>query len=200
MLVGRTVSVARRRAARDRCGGDSSDRARRVGAALAAEVGFRGAFTLDGVVDRDGFWPTELNPRVGGGLQALTNVENAPPILAFELLVAGVDIGVTAAELEAEMLPLADANRSARLQVFDRPTNHRTGPAVWSGAEWSWGEDDQVVHADVTSVDVGVIAPVRPGAIELGGSAAPLAAAFARFCDQELGTSVGNLAPAPDTL
>jgi hypothetical protein len=174
--------------------------ARRVGEALASDVDFRGAFTLDGVVNRAGFWPTELNPRIGGGLQALTNVQNAPPILAFELLVAGTDIGLTAAELEAEMLPIADANRSARLQLFDRPTTHRTGAAVWSGAEWSWSQDDQVAHADVTSVDVGVIAPIRVGAIELGASAATLAAAFARFCDRELGTSVGDLIPAPDTF
>lgn len=174
--------------------------ARRVGEALASDVDFRGAFTLDGVVDRAGFWPTELNPRVGGGLQALTNVQDAPPLLAFELLVAGVDIGLTAAELEAEMLPLADANRSARLQVIDRPTTHRTGAATWSGAEWSWSEDDQVTHADVTSIDAGVFAPIRVGAVELGASAAPLAEAFARFCDRELGTSVGDLIPAPDTL
>lgn len=174
--------------------------ARRVGEALASDVDFRGAFTLDGVVDRAGFWPTELNPRVGGGLQALTNVQNAPPILAFELLVAGIDIGLTAAELEAEMLPLADANRSARFQVIDRPTTHRTGAVAWSGAEWSWSEDDQVAHADVTSVDVGVFGPIRAGAIDLGASAAPLAAAFARFCDRELGTSIGDLVRAPDTL
>lgn len=39
--------------------------ARRVGQQLAAEVDFRGAFTVDGVVTVDGFRPTELNPRSG---------------------------------------------------------------------------------------------------------------------------------------
>src|ERR1700728_218171 len=41
------------------------DVARRVGALLRAEVGFRGAFTVDGVLTADGFRPTELNPSLG---------------------------------------------------------------------------------------------------------------------------------------
>ena len=37
--------------------------ARTTGALLRAEVGFRGAFTIDGVASDRGFLPTELNPR-----------------------------------------------------------------------------------------------------------------------------------------
>jgi hypothetical protein len=37
------------------------DLARRVGAHLRSTVGFRGAFSVDGVIGADGFRPTELN-------------------------------------------------------------------------------------------------------------------------------------------
>ncbi len=44
--------------------------ARRVDELLRAEVGFRGAFTIDGVATAQGFLPAELNPRNGAGLVA----------------------------------------------------------------------------------------------------------------------------------
>ncbi len=45
--------------------------ARRVGHYLRDSVGYRGAFTVDGVVSAAGFLPTELNPRFGAGLMVL---------------------------------------------------------------------------------------------------------------------------------
>ncbi|MEM9561153.1 MAG: hypothetical protein AAGA93_00960 [Actinomycetota bacterium] len=42
--------------------------ARRVGEVLAERVGFRGMFTLDGVLGADGFVATEVNPRLGAAL------------------------------------------------------------------------------------------------------------------------------------
>src|SRR5690606_41121857 len=42
--------------------------ARVVAEGLARRVGFRGAFTVDGVLTEEGFLPTELNPRIGAGL------------------------------------------------------------------------------------------------------------------------------------
>ena len=52
--------------------------ARRVGEQLRADVEFRGAFTLDGVATRDGFRPTELNPRFGAGLMIITHGIDRP--------------------------------------------------------------------------------------------------------------------------
>jgi hypothetical protein len=48
------------------------DLARRVGAGLRERVGYRGAFTVDGVLAAEGFLPTELNPRLGAGLSMMT--------------------------------------------------------------------------------------------------------------------------------
>ena len=45
--------------------------ARRVATRLAEQVGYRGGFSVDGVLTADGFLPTELNPRFSGGLGAI---------------------------------------------------------------------------------------------------------------------------------
>src|SRR5689334_17767166 len=42
--------------------------ARRVEETLRGTMGYRGAFTIDGVMTEQGFLPTELNPRFGAGL------------------------------------------------------------------------------------------------------------------------------------
>jgi plasmid stabilization system protein ParE len=64
--------------------------ARRVGAWLHEAVGYRGAFTVDGVLGRLGFVPTELNPRFGAGLMVLGAHAGLPLYLLHCATVAGV--------------------------------------------------------------------------------------------------------------
>ena len=52
--------------------------ARRVGAALRDQVGFRGSFSIDGVLAEEGFLPTELNPRLGAGMNTLAGALGDP--------------------------------------------------------------------------------------------------------------------------
>ncbi len=63
--------------------------ARRAGEQLAAEVGFRGTFTVDGVVGVDGFWPTELNPRFGAGIMTIARASGLPILLVNDLVIGG---------------------------------------------------------------------------------------------------------------
>ena len=87
--------------------------ARHVGEALRRAVGFRGFFTVDGVMTVDGFRPTEVNPRFGAGL---AYVASAAPDLPLALLHRAVIAGAVepaAADLEALVLPGADAARAA---------------------------------------------------------------------------------------
>jgi hypothetical protein len=51
--------------------------------------------------DRRGFWPTELNPRFGAGLNAIARASGAPILLVNDLVVGGHDLGRPAAEIEA---------------------------------------------------------------------------------------------------
>ena len=87
--------------------------ARVTGALLRAEVGFRGAFTIDGVATARGFLPTELNPRSGAGLNVmLRGLPDLPLQLLLDALVGGVALDYDPHELERDLVVAADATRS----------------------------------------------------------------------------------------
>ena len=65
--------------------------ARRVGEHLRSTLGYRGAFTIDGVLGADGFVPTELNPRYGAALGVMTaRLPRLPTLLLNLAVVEGV--------------------------------------------------------------------------------------------------------------
>ena len=93
--------------------------ARRVGALLRDEVGFAGSYGIDGVLTADGFRPTELNPRMGGGLSVVARAVPAIPLFPLHwIAAAGLPLGVTAEELERTLTPAADARRGGGGWVF----------------------------------------------------------------------------------
>src|SRR3712207_3775703 len=91
------------------------DLARRVGAGLRDRVGYRGAFTVDGVLAAEGFLPTELNPRLGAGLSVMTrDLPELPVGLLHCALIAGDRLAYGAADLEDQVLAAADRTRAGR--------------------------------------------------------------------------------------
>ena len=86
------------------------DAARRVGAHLQREHGYRGAFGIDGVLTADGFRPTELNTRMSAG--ATTVARGGPAVLHVPAGRAGRRRRhrATAADVEA-LVPAMDAHR-----------------------------------------------------------------------------------------
>ena len=87
--------------------------ARATGALLRAEVGFRGAFTIDGVATARGFLPTELNPRSGAGLNVmLRGLADFPLQQLLDALVGGIALAYDPHELERNLVDAADATRS----------------------------------------------------------------------------------------
>jgi hypothetical protein len=86
--------------------------ARRAGEQLRAEVDYRGAFTVDGVLTVDGFLPTELNPRNGAGLMTMIRGMDVPVQLLIDALAGGVDLDWRPRELEAGLLEHFDAHRA----------------------------------------------------------------------------------------
>ena len=110
--------------------------AHRVGRHLSSHHDLRGAFTVDGILGADGWLPTEVNPRFGGGL-GYTNVlyPDLPFDLIHHLVVAGDGAEITAADVEALLLPAADDTRWgggwATVAVpFDRT---QTEPVLFDG-------------------------------------------------------------------
>lgn len=87
--------------------------ARRVGSHLRDTVGYRGVFTVDGVLGTDGFLPTELNPRFGAGINALSRGTDLP---LFELHAATIEwphLDWRPAELERAILAAAEEGLAA---------------------------------------------------------------------------------------
>jgi hypothetical protein len=174
--------------------------ARRAGEQLAAEVGFRGAYTVDGVATVDGFWPTELNPRFGAGLRTITRaVGEVPVLLLNDLIVAGHGIGRSAGDLEAELVTRSDQRRGGgtwMLGLQEGLPGVEGAVAVEQG-RWRWAATDESPAGHVSAGERFVRNTYVPAMVCAGPPSAPLAAAFWDFVDAELGAATGGLtAPA----
>ena len=180
--------------------------ARVTGGMLADELDFRGAFTVDGVVTADGFWPTELNPRFGAGLMTIARASGVPILLANDLVVGGHDLGRPAAVIEDELLAAADAHRGGGTWIgglshgAERSTRDATRDA---NGTWRWRDGERGGTAGDTAgvVTIGpsfVRCVYDPGHTPIGPSTAPRACEFWTFLDRELDTAIGALSPAPD--
>jgi hypothetical protein len=176
--------------------------ARAVGELLRHDVGFRGAFTVDGVAGAEGFRPTELNPRFGAGLNVVARgVGDVPLTLLNDLVVAGVPLGRTAADWEAELLVAADAQRwggtwracDARAAVEDRPL-------VVSGDAWRDARPGEEPHAHVSVGARFARVTFAAAATPTGPSVAPRAAAFWDWAAAHIGagTQLAGLTAAID--
>jgi hypothetical protein len=177
--------------------------AKQVGGALRDMVDYRGIFTVDGVMTKDGFRPTELNPRSGAGIKPLlAGASELPLELIAQTLVAGHDLDYKPAELEKFMLKVADENRSggtwkaltAHLPAMDKRAVNLTDDG------WAWANEGEDGIATV-SVGPGPLGSFirltpSPGAIQAGPSFGSLARDFWRFIDQNMPSNIGPLDPA----
>lgn len=173
--------------------------AKRVGEHLRATLGYRGAFTVDGVMTADGFRPTELNPRVGA---ALGMMAPAPFTFLSDALVEGVDADWRAAELEEELLAASDARRSGRIGLF--PTRRIEATTrdrlCWTGDAWRQAREDEPADGElvVGPGPVGGMIGVAlvPERTPVGPSVAPRAVALARYVDERYDAGIGEVSAA----
>jgi hypothetical protein len=175
--------------------------ARAVGEALRDDVDYRGAFTLDGVATVDGFRPTELNPRFGAGLSVITRgLAGVPLSLVLDLVVAGRPLRIGAADLEREVLAVADASRSGGTWQLHAATPRVVdgAGACFDGAEWRWARPDEPVDAVVAAAEGFARAQFEPMRTPVGPSVGARSVAFWRFADRDLGTAIGPLTAPPD--
>jgi hypothetical protein len=173
--------------------------ARRVGALLAAEVGFRGAFTLDGVATGDGFRPTELNPRFGGGLGVLTRSLDIPLNLVLDLAVAGRRFDASVEEIEREIVADADRHRSGgSWQLTRTPVIETSRDACYGPDGWRWAAEGET--GDGVADAAGHFARIdfRSDRTPVGPSVGRRSVEFWRFAAAELGVPNNDLTAAPD--
>lgn len=185
--------------------------ARRVGAHLRERVGFRGAFTLDGVMTAEGFLPTELNPRFGAALGVMSRGVDLPLMLAFLAVVEGGDIDWRPEALEAALLTAADESRSGAGGAFPQVTVDGireaglrflpAGGGLIAELIEAPGEDEEL-HADV------ILGPgpgggylnisLRPECTPIGPSVAPRIVAALDCLDRAWSLGIGPSESAPD--
>jgi hypothetical protein len=177
------------------------DVARRVGAELQRRVGYRGGFTVDGVLTSEGFRPTELNARFGAGMTPVTAGLGLPLNLIQVLAVDEPSADLRPAELERIVLEYADASRGGG--AYTLIPQRRTETQSHAVAE----RDGVFVHAtdDVRVGDV-VIGPASIGGlvsyqpdhakVAVGPSFAPVVVRAFAFADEHLGTALGPLEAA----
>lgn len=179
--------------------------ARAVGAAIRGRVGFRGAFTIDGVMTADGFRPTELNPRMGAGLNQIgRGIPEMPIDLLNQALIAGVDLDFRPEAFEALVVEAADASRSGGTWCF-LPKAFEQSPmrrVAWTGATWTWAADDEQAHgrfeAGPGNTGGRLFLSLAPAYTPAGPSVGERAVGFYEFCDRELDAGIGHLTAAPD--
>jgi len=173
--------------------------ARRVGALLATEVGFRGAFTLDGVATVDGFRPTELNPRFGGGLGVITRGLDIPLNLVMDLAVAGRRFPASVEEIEREIVTTADRRRSGgSWQLTATPVIETSRDACYGPDGWRWAAEGETGDGVVDAAGHFARIQFRGDRTPVGPSVGPRSVEFWRFASPELGIPGNDLTAAPD--
>lgn len=113
------------------------DAARSVGEVLSDRVGYRGAFGIDGVMTVDGFRPTELNPRLTGGLGIqVSGLDGIHLGLVNRMVAAGIAPDIDWTAFENAVVDAADTRRSARSIM-----SFQTAPPPWTHLDLAWKDD-----------------------------------------------------------
>lgn len=179
---------------------------RATGAELDRRVGYRGGFSVDGVLTVDGFRPTELNPRFTGGLSTIARALPEFPLQIVQAaLVSGHDPGVSAAELEHTLVTAADRHRATGIHALVaavRPTATQSRAIVFRDDACRWACDGEPPDGDL------VLGPASTGGLlrlvldeqrtQAGDSVAGRAVAAFALADREWGTGIGPCAAAPN--
>jgi hypothetical protein len=179
---------------------------RRVGEQIRTEVDYRGSFSLDGICNQDGFFPTEINPRIGGGMGRMAfSMPDLPLILLHNAMASGVDLDYRPEELADLIASEAHAKPVLRaMSLFEGTHDLRPEEAqiVRSDGRWSLTEDEDAAQGTISigpaSFGSILFADMKPSVIPHGQSAAPLLAAVMMMAAKHWGLEFSPLIPAPD--
>lgn len=173
--------------------------AKQVGEALHEMVDYKGLFTIDGVMTKNGFRPTEMNTRSGAGIKPLlTDLPNLPIEIIAQALMAGAELDYRPQELESLIITSADANRGGGTwAAIDKPLDtieKRHVKRTENG--WQWSDDansDGTVSIGPGPLGSFVRLDLKPGAIKPGDPLAFTAKGFWKFIDENTGSGIGVL-------
>lgn len=119
---------------------------------LHAQYGYLGSFTIDGIDTKEGFLPTELNPRFGGALgRMVASLPQLPLLIMHFATVEGYPLGVSLDQLSSLLVDAVEANPvirgmrelsqacPAQIRVFIR----------WEDGEWRGQADEEGADAEL---------------------------------------------------
>jgi hypothetical protein len=177
--------------------------ARRVGQALRERIGFRGAFTIDGVMTEEGFLPTELNPRFGAGLGVLgRSVPDLPLALLAWAVMEGERLDYQPGALEHLVVEAADARRTGGGGTVVETARGRTEEHRLVAAENGYRSAQEQEQADAvlalgpSAVGGYVRFTPDPQRTPVGPSIAGRVVEGFAFADREFGAGIGPLKAA----
>ena len=182
--------------------------ARLVGAHLRDTVGYRGAFTIDGVMTHEGFRPTELNPRFGAAMWRMRgHYVDLPLQLINKAVIEGVRFDASPRELETMLVESADANRSGAtsMVVPQRIDAMRTLDLVFDdgaryGVRRTVADEPCDVSASIGPNPAGgyLRAVFKSERTPVGGSVAPLATKVLGYLSDVWKLALPPMEPARD--
>jgi len=177
-----------------------------VGEHLRLKVGYRGSFTVDGVLTKNGFYPTELNPRFGAALGRMAGSLNELPLYLLHLVtVQGLDLEYRPSELERIINQAVEDEPVVRAMYQKHGAKQVTPRTLFFRKEegqWSEVAEEESAHAVVT-IGEGPTGPLlfvtlEKEAIRKGEShASDLCAVFAAV-DRNLNLGLESLEAALD--
>jgi hypothetical protein len=173
-----------------------------VGGHLRDAMGYRGAFNLDGVLTVEGWRPTEVNARFSVGL-GLQQQDFAAPLFQLHLMtVEGEDVDYRAAELERQVVQVADEKRRGGFgaPLDGEVTVERSSDVVFDDDGCRFADEGEAAAATLQ------LGPGPQGGFlrlslddpPAGKSAAPLAAKAIALADEAWGTGIGAVEAAPE--
>lgn len=173
---------------------------RDVGSLIRDEVGYRGAFGIDGVVTWDGFRPTEMNPRLTGGLGLQTETAGGYPIGDFNrAVIAGESLDLRLGDLEEAVVAGADLTRTAR---WSRPISHLSmtetieQPIAYDGNSWEPTDGNATAMMMIGPSPQGALVAVKltdHHGLPISESIAGIAASSFALADKLWDTRIGPL-------
>ncbi len=174
---------------------EMGDVARRVAAHLGDTLGYRGAFSIDGVMTAAGFRPTELNPRFSPGLAIQgAAVDGLPLGWINRALIEGEDLDYRPEALGDLVLEAADATRTLRalIPVAVRAEATVEVPVAVRGDRVvpAPGEPHGMLRFGPAAQGGLVMFTLDPAHIPTGPSAAPLVRSAFALADETWGTGI----------
>jgi len=176
--------------------------ARKVGVALRETVGYRGGFTVDGVMSEDGFRPTELNARLGAGRIPIGQACPDLPLLLLEMLIRErTDLDYRPADLESMIVRSADNVRGGGSTLFvSAKLDAASYPLEVTVDGVQIVADDQAADGKLITrpCNEGGSVHFKPNVdrTPLGEPFAPRVARAFAFADEQFKTGIGPLEPA----